>query len=334
MLNFGVIGTGAIGTDHTRRLAQVIKGAQVVALQDTTQQAMTAAARFAPAAKQYLTDQALLADPQVQAVLVTSPGTLHADTVIAAIEAGKYVFCEKPLATTTADCVRILAAEQRSGKRRVQVGYQRRYDRGYLALKQAIDTGFIGEPLMVKCAHRNPHKPDSYTTDMHIHDTFIHEIDTLHWLLEDTYTEVEVIFPKQGKPGHLRDPQLVILKTQSGIVITAEIFVNCQYGYDIQCEIVGTQGTVSLPENDSLTFRRQGIAGIQVLQDWKDRFIEAYDVELQDFVTAIATHGQPKGPTSWDGYVAALTTDAALASQVSGQREPIVVGEKPLFYQF
>ena len=332
MLKFGVIGTGAIGTDHTRRLMQMTKGAEVVALQDINHDIMKEASTYAPNAKLYTSDIDLINDPNVQAVLVTSPGKFHASTVVAAIKAGKYIFCEKPLATTAADCDTIVKAEMAGGKRLVQVGYQRRYDNGYLALKQALDDNLIGEPLMVKCVHRNPFKPSDYTTDMHIHDTFIHEIDALHWLLKEEYAEVEVMFPKSAGKEPLRDPQIVILKTKSGVIITAEVFVNCNYGYDIQCEIVGTKGTISLPENHSISFRSKGISGINILQDWKERFIDAYDIELQDFVDSILAKGAPQGPSSWDGYVATVTSDAAIKSQTTGQREKIDIGEKPNFY--
>lgn len=161
--------------------------------------------------------------------------------MLAAIAAGKPVFCEKPLAVTAQGCRNIVDAEAKHGKRLVQVGFMRPYDQGYRALKQVLTSGQIGEPLMLHCAHRNPTVGEAYTTDMAITDTLIHEIDVLRWLLDDDYVSVQVVFPRKSPKAfpHLKDPQIVLFETAKGTRIDVEIFVNCQYGYDIQCEVVG-----------------------------------------------------------------------------------------------
>jgi myo-inositol 2-dehydrogenase/D-chiro-inositol 1-dehydrogenase len=188
---------------------------------------------------------------------------------------------------------------------------------------------------MIRCAHRNPTVPEGYTTDMAILDTLIHEIDVLHWLVNDDYKSVQVTYPKAttNKFAHLKDPQIVTLETNGGIIITAEIFVNCQYGYDIQCEVIGEEGIVKLPEVPSLEFRKNATLGKKILMDWKDRFIDSYDKELQDFMDSIKKTGEPQGPTSWDGYIAAVTADAAVKAQESGVKELVELKEKPDFYK-
>ena len=334
-LKIGVVGTGAIGVDHIRRLTNTLSGGEIVAVTDVNQEAAKKVVEdYQLNATVYTDDKSLIRDQNVEVVFVTSPGFAHEDTVLAAIEAGKYVFCEKPLATTAKGCKRIVEAEVKSGKRLVQVGFMRRYDSGYMQLKKAIDEGFIGEPLMIHCAHRNPEVGDDYQTDMAIHDTLIHEIDALHWLVNDEYKSAQVIFPKKTKQAssHLKDPQIVILETKKGVAITAEIFVNCKYGYDIQCEVVGTDGIIRLPEIESISFRKNATLGTHILMDWKDRFISAYDVEIQDFIDSIKKTGAPTGPTSWDGYIAAVTADAAVKAQESGTKEMIILEEKPVFY--
>ena len=335
-LKFGVVGTGAIGIEHMMRLSTKLNGSQVVAVTDINlEAAKKVVTELGIGAKVYESDLDLIADENVDVVLVTSPGFAHEKTVLAAIEAGKFVFVEKPLATTAEGCKRIVEAEMAAGKKLVQVGFMRRYDKGYMEMKKALDDNFIGEPLMVHCAHRNPTVADDYSTEMAIHDTLIHEIDALHWLLDDEYESVYVTYPKKTKHAlpHLKDPQVVIMRTKSGTVITAEIFVNCRYGYDIQCEVVGTDGIIKLPENHSIGFRKESKLGQHILMDWKDRFIEAYDVEFQDFIDAVLKTGAPTGPTSWDGYVAAVTADALVKSQESEKTEPVVLGEKPAFYK-
>lgn len=333
-LKIGVIGTGMIGRDHTRRIQQVLSGAEVVALSDVNQ-ASAASVRddLAPKAKLYDTGEALIAAPEVDAVLVTSWGATHEPYVLAAIAAGKPVFCEKPLATTAAGARRIVDAEVAHGKRLVQVGFMRRYDAGYVALKDAVQQ-HTGAPILVHAAHRNPAVPEAYVTPMAIHDTLIHEIDVFRWLLDDDYASARVLYPRNAARSHskLRDPQVVVLETKKGVLIDVEIFVNCHYGYDIQCEVVGEDGTAKLPEPMAIEMRLGAKRQNRILTDWKDRFVASYDVELQDFIKA-ATQGTATGPSSWDGYAAAVASDACVQAQESaGQAVAIELPARPPLY--
>ena len=333
-LNIGVIGCGMIGRDHTRRLQQVLAGAQVVALSDVNQANAEGVQKdFAPDARIYATGEALIAAPEVHAVLVTSWGATHEPYVLAAIAAGKPVFCEKPLATTADGARRIVEAEVAFGKRLVQVGFMRRYDAGYLALKDAVEK-HTGAPILVHAAHRNPAVPEAYTTPMAIHDTMIHEIDVFRWLLNDDYVSARVLYPRNAARSHskLRDPQVVVLETAKGVLIDVEIFVNCAYGYDIQCEVVGEDGVASLPEPMHVDMRLGAKRQSTILTDWKDRFVASYDVELNDFIGS-ASKGGATGPSSWDGYAAAVTADACVAAQErSGEAVAITLPARPALY--
>ncbi|WP_099352551.1 Gfo/Idh/MocA family protein [Fredinandcohnia onubensis] len=334
-LRFGVVGTGAIGREHINRITNKLSNGKIVAVTDVNQEsAKQTVDDYQLDAFIYPDDQSLIADPNVDGVIVTSWGPAHESTVLAAIEAGKYVFCEKPLATTAEGCMRIVEAEMKHSKKLVQVGFMRRYDSGYVQLKQAIDEGFIGEPLIIHAAHRNQSVAARYTTDMAVVDTLIHEIDVLHWLVNDDYKTVQVVFPAKTKNAleHLRDPQVFIIETKGGIVINVEVFVNCKYGYDIQCEVVGEEGIVRLPEPSSISYRKDATLGTKILTDWKDRFIQAYDVELQDFIDSILKNGELTGPDSWDGYIAAVTADACVKAQQTGEREVITLPDRPAFY--
>ncbi|MGW7261789.1 Gfo/Idh/MocA family protein [Streptomyces sp. NPDC054834] len=331
----GVIGAGMIGQDHIRRLTEVVTGATVTAVTDLdTARAAEVAARVGAATLPTGAD--LIASPDVDAVLVTSWGPTHAEHVLGAIAAGKPVFCEKPLATTAEDCLRIVDAERAHGRRLVQVGFMRRFDPGYRQMKDIITTGAIGTPLIVHCAHRNPTVPESYSSAMAAQDTAVHEIDVLRWLLDDEITSAQVITPRAtGKRfAHLKDPQIMYFETANGVRIDLEVFVNCQYGYDIQCETVGEDGLVRLPDPAAVGLRTAGRHGTAVLQDWKGRFAEAFDTEFREWINAIATGTEPTGPSAWDGYAATVITDAAVRSQESdGTVVAVDMKPRPAFYQ-
>ncbi len=234
---------------------------------------------------------------------------------------------------TAAGCRKIVEAEIAHGKRQVQVGFMRSYDQGYRALKAVIDSGQIGEPLMLHCAHRNPTVGENYKTDMAITDTLIHELDVLRWLLADDYVSVQVVFPRKSPKAlpHLKDPQIVLLETARGTRIDVEVFVNCQYGYDIQCEVVGETGIARLPEPSQVQLRSQAKLSNAILMDWKDRFIAAYDVELQGFIDGVRA-GQVGGPSAWDGFAAAVAADACIEAQNSGAIVRIGLPPRPAFY--
>jgi myo-inositol 2-dehydrogenase / D-chiro-inositol 1-dehydrogenase len=333
-LRIGVVGTGAIGRDHARRINNVLAGARITALSDVNADSARAVqADIAPDAEIFATGEMLIASDKVDAVLVTSWGATHEQYVLAVIAAGKPCFCEKPLATTAEGARRIVDAEVGHGARLVQVGFMRRYDAGYRLLKQAVDTE-IGQPLMVHAAHRNPRAPQQYVTRMAIHDTLIHEIDVLRWLLDDDYVSAQVVFPRASSHAHaaLRDPQVVLLETAKGVRIDVEVFVNCRYGYDIQCQVVGEEGLANLPEPLSIVMRKDARLQNAILTDWKDRFIDSYDVELQDFIKAAAA-GTASGPSAWDGYVAAISSDACVEAQENpGSIVPITLPARPALY--
>ncbi|KPW15382.1 Inositol 2-dehydrogenase [Pseudomonas cannabina pv. alisalensis] len=333
-LKLGVIGTGAIGQDHIRRCSKTLVGSQVVAVTDINlEQAANVVRDLDISAEVYADGHALIAAPDVEAVLVCSWGPSHEEYVLAAIAAGKPVFCEKPLAVTAEGCRHIVEAEIASGRRLVQVGFMRPYDQGYRALKSVIDSGQIGEPLMLHCAHRNPRVGENYKTDMAITDTLIHELNVLRWLLNDDYVSVQVVFPRKTSKAlaHMKDPQIVMLETARGTRIDVEVFVNCQYGYDIQCEVVGESGIARLPEPSQVQLRSEAKLSNAILMDWKDRFIAAYDVELQDFIDGVKA-GTINGPSAWDGYAAAVAADACVLAQNNGAVVPISLATRPAFY--
>ncbi len=332
-VKIGVIGTGMIGQDHIRRLTEVVSGAQVVAVTDANDVVAKEVAGRLPAAAVHATGQDLVADGDVQAVLVCSWGPTHEEYVLASIAAGKPVFCEKPLATTVDACRRIIDAEVAAGRRLVQVGFMRRYDAAYRALKRVVDSGAVGAPLLFHSGHRNASVPDHYTKDMAIVDTAVHDFDVTRWLLGEEIAAVRVVPAKRNRlGGELQDPLLTILETETGVVVDVETSVNIQYGYDIRGEIVGEEGTAALADIGPVVVRSANRVGVAVPQDWRERFIAAYDVELQEWVDELAAGRDVTGPSSWDGYAAQAVCDAGVEALYSGERVEVRLVEKPALY--
>nr|WP_326210604.1 Gfo/Idh/MocA family oxidoreductase [uncultured Oscillibacter sp.] len=334
-LNICLVGCGMIGREHIERIQNRIRGAKVVAVCDVFEEGVKKGAELAgPGTKTYTDFNEAINDPAVNAVVVTTPGQFHKAPVLAAIKAGKPVFCEKPLANTAADCKAVVDAEMASGKHLVQVGFMRRYDRGYNQVKELLDSGKFGAPLIVKCTHRADGVAPSYTTAMAVTDTAIHEIDCLPWLVDDEWDEVQCILPKVTSKAHegLRDPQVMIMKTKGGIVVMLEVNVNCGFGYDINCEVVCENGVVNLPCPSFPTVRYANNVSTKIEDNWIMRFIDSYDVEIQDWVDH-ALKGETGGSSAWDGYVASITADALVKSQTSGQAEKVVTGGTPDFYK-
>src|SRR6478752_1635976 len=331
-INVGIIGVGMIGQDHIRRLTQVLPGAAVVAVTDVNAEQADRVAAGVPGAKVFATGQELIAHDGVDAIVVCSWGPTHEEYVLAAIGAGKPVFCEKPLATTQEACLRIIDAEVAFGRRLVQVGYMRRYDRAYRALKAVVDSGEIGSPLMMHCTHRNPSVPGHYTKDMAITDTAVHEIDMVRWMFGEEIVGATVLTPRKSKNGgELQDPLFLLLEMANGALIDVEISVNIRYGYDIRGEVVGEEGTVALADSSAVTVRKSNQFSGRVPEDWRERFIQAYDVEFQEWIDGVRDGGT-YGPSSWDGYAAAVVSDAAVESIRTGTRTAVQLREKPALY--
>lgn len=339
ILKIGIIGCGAIGRDHCRRIIETVPGATVVAVSD-----YAAAAADETAAKYGIRSfgsdcDGMIKDSEVEAVVITSIDSTHHDYVMKTLAEKKWCFCEKPMSQNAKDCEAIIARELELGKRLVQVGFMRRYDRGYAEMKRIIDSGEIGKPLLIKACHRNVAQGPGFKTENGITNVAIHELDICRWLLGDEYEDAQAVRVRQSSNSDkgYDNPQVVLLRTKNGCFIDVEVQVADGYGYDIQCEVVCENGTIKLPDPYAVMRRSRPVKSgepaesMPIMTDWKERFIEAYDIELCQWAQSIHD-GALTGPTAWDGYVACVAGDALNASRGTSTFLKVETMEKPKLY--
>ena len=334
-LAIGVLGAGGnIGHTHSQNIATYVDGARLAAVYDlNTERAEEVAKTYG--AKVMASAEELIASPEIDAVVIASWDGTHADLAVKCIEAGKPVFCEKPLATTLEDAKKVVEAEKASGKRLLQIGFMRRFDPDYIKMKKILDSGELGAPLMIHACHRNVSQPDGFQTEMGVSNVAIHELDICRWLLGDEYKSGQVLKVRQSacSTKGYDNPQIVLLETQSGARIDVEVQVADAYGYDIQCQVVCEKGTVNLPDPYAVVKRSNATRSFPILTDWKDRFIEAYDIELTHWVKTLEEKGEPDGPSAWDGYAACVAADTLNRSRGTNQFLPIEMMDKPALYK-
>ncbi|AYW44776.1 Gfo/Idh/MocA family protein [Tetragenococcus koreensis] len=332
-IQVGVIGCGAIGREHIERLTNVVPETEVVAVYDYVREpAETAAKQYG--ATVYDSGEALIRSDEVDAILVASTDDTHADYVMEALKQNKYVFCEKPLALTAKECEKMIEIETKQGHRLLQMGFNRRFDKGYVEMKEAIDNSEIGEPLMIHSAHRNISQSPGFETDYAITRVAIHEIDISRWLLDEEYDEVQVLKVKQSNhtAGDWLNPQLVMFKTLSGQRVDVEVQTDGAYAYDIRCQVVGESGTLDLPDPATVVKRNNQSVSNDLPSTWAGRFGKSYDDEFLGWAKGIL-NDNIVGASTWDGYAACVTTDALIKSRQTGNPEKVVMIEQPDIYK-
>ena len=198
----------------------------------------------------------------------------------------------------------------------------RRFDAEYVALKKLITAGGLGNPLMVHCTHRNPAVGDHFNSEFMIRDSVVHEVDVVRFLLDEELTSVQVIKGAATSiaPKGTSDPMLVIFETESGRIVTDEIYVRTQVAYEVRTEVVGEKGSAVIGLDQNLQVKTtDGRWGGQLTPRFVERFGAAYDTELQRWVDA-AKDGTVDGPGAWDGYAAVAVCEAGVQAVRTGRR--------------
>lgn len=334
-VGIGVFGVGKMGQAHVRRINDSLRGARVVAIGDP---APEFAHKAAPgldlpddAVAESITE--MCARPDVDGILVAAWDGEHEAAALAAIAAGKMVFCEKPLTPSVEGCRRIIEAEEKAGRRLLQIGFMRRYDTGYQQMKQVLDSGRIGDPLLAYCMHRNPSQGERFESHQIITQVMVHEFDISRWLFGEEITRVRVDRSRSTSkaPEGLIDPLTAVLWTESGVRINVEAVCFGRYAYDIRCSVLCEDGDVALPDQLAPTIRDASGVRHEIGTDWLDRFKDAYNIEIQSWIDSVIA-GEQDGPSAWDGYAAQAICEAAAEAMGSGAEQPLDLMAKPAIY--
>ena len=332
MLRVGVIGTGGMGGRHARNLAHRVAGAELVAIMDLDEGRAAAMAEECGGAKVFGSGPDLIHDGDVEAILVASPDPTHADLAVACVEAGKPVLCEKPLGVDIGDAKRVLEAEVAGGRKLVQVGLMRAFDPQHTALKEAIDAGEIGRPILFRGIHTHWRVDEVRTAVNVIVNSAVHDIHSARWLMGDdvasVYTSHVVDVPEQPESTRL---VLLQLTFRSGGLASLEVNLDSNYGYEVVVEVSGESGTLRTPSISSPILRKGGGATRAIEPNWLERFETAYRIEAEAWVRA-ARDGGATGPTAWDGYAAMRVAEAAERSLETGRAEAVPVEPRPALY--
>ena len=305
-LRFGLIGTGWIGRFHAETLARRLPGATLVAVADPNVEA----ARSLNAPRAFADPLELIADPAVEAVAISSPAATHTDLVVAAAQAGKHVFCEKPMALTLDDADRAIAAAADAGVA-LQVGFNRRFAADFAAMHDSIAGGSIGTPQLLRSLTRDPGISAEVAARVKpwtiFNETLIHDFDTLCWLNPGTrVTQVyaqaaALIHPQYADTGYL-DTSVVQLRFDNGAFGTAEASFQAVYGYDVRGEVFGSEGVL-------MAGRDPAHAG----QLNTELFADAYVAQFAHLVESVRAGTTP----SVTGHDARVALEIALAAAES-----------------
>jgi scyllo-inositol 2-dehydrogenase (NAD+) len=245
----------------------------------------------------------ILADKSIEAVFVTSSTSTHREVVTAAAEAGKAIFCEKPIALTLEDADDMIAAIERQGVM-FQAGFMRRFDPGYAAARRKIEAGAIGEPVTFKSIGRDPFCPDLEYAKPSVSgglilDMAIHDFDLARWLMADEVRRVQteggtLAFPQLNTVGDI-DNAVVNMRFEGGALGNVEVSRNALYGYDIRTEILGTKGGLNIGYYQHTPLLVMTAQGIQhdMVPYIVERFGDAYQAQTYDFVERVLHDSEP-----------------------------------------
>lgn len=321
-VRIGLIGAGRIGSSHARIVAERVPGARLVSVADPRRSAASALAeRFGAGVAD---DPAALLEADLDAVVITASSTAHCDLIVAAAEAGKAIFCEKPASMTLAEADRSLAAVEHAGVT-LQVGFNRRFAADFRAAHDAVVAGEIGSVQLMRSLTRDPGLADPgavppWTIFL---QTLIHDFDALLWLNPgatpvEVYATADALVAPAFKDAGLLDTAMVVVTFDNGARAVAEASFSAAYGYDVRAEVFGSGGMVSAGNGARTAMVLRDATGLhqQTARGDVELMLESYVGELTELVDSVRGGRAP----SVTGLDARRALSLAVACTESVQR--------------
>ena len=324
MVHVGIIGAGRIGKVHVQSICTKVQGAEVSMLADPFMTEETAAWAKAMGVKNVTKDyHDILASPEIDAVLICSSTNTHAPISMEAIEAGKHVFCEKPVDLEPANIRKVMDALEKHPELKYQVGFNRRFDHNFEAVRKAVTDGRVGDVQIIRVTSRDPEPPAPAYVKVSggiFLDMTIHDFDMVRYLVGcdavEVYAEAGVLIdPAIGEAGDV-DTAAVTLKMANGAIAVIDNSRKAVYGYDQRAEVFGSKGMAAngndAPSSAVVT-TAEGVTGEKPLYFFLERYMDAYAKEIGSFVHVIETDAEAE-PGIEDGLQAVLMGLAAKKS--------------------
>lgn len=323
-----LFGAGEMATTHAMNLRADPRMKLAYVVDPSVERADTLAA--ATGARTTDIDSAF-ADPDIAAYIIASPPRTHADYLDRAARTGAHVFCEKPIDHDITRARACLAAFK-GRESIVQMGFNRRFDPQFIALKHALTSGQIGKPEQVLIVSRDAEAPPVegfvHSSGL-IKETAVHDFDLIRWLLQDEVAEVYVMADALINPDYLSvgqiDTRTTTIRMARGTHVTVLNSLRAAFGYDQRLEVLGTLGQAAVGNvaaSHLVVSTGAGVVGAKPWHSYFQRYAEAYRAEILQFADAVATGG-PVTPDAVDGLRASEIAEAVLRSQA--ERRPVSV---------
>ena len=326
-LNIGVIGLGRLGSLYANYFLGRISDAKLTAVVDINEPLAESFASQHNALRWHGDYREILADKNIDAIVIVTTTQAHKEIAVDCARARKPTFCEKPLSLSIAEALEMKAAIEQTGAF-FQLGFMRRFDRGYAAAKRSIEEGSIGTPIVFKSSSRDPYRPSLEYLDPNnsgglFTDCGIHDVDLARWLIGEVASVYSVggvlAYPEMKGIGDV-DNAIATLQFENGSIGVIDLSRSGVYGYDIRTEILGTKGTLKigyLRETPLVVMTKEGVTH-DTVPYFMERFDQAYVSQLQNFVDNVLNDKAP--PITCDDGIAALRVTLAAAQSLKENR--------------
>ena len=331
-VNVCLIGAGRAGMIHARNFVNAVPQGRIVAVADPFEEACKKACVELGLNRYYLDFNEVFKQEDIHAVIVATPTKYHCDIVKRAAAAKKHILCEKPMAMNVQECDEMIEAAEKNGVN-LQIGFMRRFDANFIAAKEAIDRGEIGEIVQIRSLTRGPSKPQEWMFDIEksngpLAEVNSHDIDCVRWLAGSDLQHVYAL------AGNYRNKEIaadwpdfydnVVLsgRFENGVLATIEGAQYVKYGYDARVEVLGTDGVIHIGKQDAFAFKvvnKQSGSHTPFVSSWTELFSQAYVNEDIDFTQSIL-HGRKPRVTGVDGKMAVKIVNAGNRSIKTGEK--------------